>query len=156
MRARPALVERLARFRAVHDLGGSVLDQLAAAELVTGFDAVRDRRVALLRERHDHLAAGLRRELPDWAFDPAPGGQTLWVRLPGCDAASYAQVALRHGVAVLPGGSLDPSGGSGDRLRIAFTADPAVLDDAVAKLAAAWRAYAADPAVRPVLPVMAV
>ncbi|MBY8849210.1 PLP-dependent aminotransferase family protein [Saccharothrix longispora] len=156
VRARPALVERLARFRAVHDLGGSVLDQLAAAELLTGFDAVRDRRVALLRERHDHLAAGLRGELPDWAFDPAPGGQTLWVRLPRGDAASYAQVALRHGVAVLPGGSLDPSGGSGDRLRIAFTADPAVLDDAVAKLAAAWRAHAAEPAVRPVLPVMAV
>ncbi|WP_367139022.1 PLP-dependent aminotransferase family protein [Saccharothrix sp. HUAS TT1] len=156
VRADAALVARLARFKAVHDLGGSVLDQLAAVELLADFEAVRAVRVASLRRRHDHLCARLREELPEWEFTPAEGGQTLWVRLPGVDAAAYAQAALRHGVAVLPGGSLDPTGGSADRLRLPFTAGPEVIDAAVSGLAAAWRAFAADPAHRPLVPSMSV
>ncbi|MEU4743565.1 PLP-dependent aminotransferase family protein, partial [Actinosynnema sp. NPDC023658] len=99
VRADAALVARLARFKAVHDLGSAVLDQLTAVELLADFAAVRAERVTALRRQHDHLCARLREELPEWGFTPAEGGQTLWVRLPGADAASYAQVALRHGVA---------------------------------------------------------
>ncbi|NUT49858.1 MAG: aminotransferase class I/II-fold pyridoxal phosphate-dependent enzyme, partial [Saccharothrix sp.] len=156
IRADAALVARLARFKAVHDLGSGVLDQLTAVELLADFDAVRAVRVAQLRRQHDHLCALLREELPEWEFTPARGGQTLWVRLPGVDAASYAQVALRHGVAVLPGGSLDPTGGSADRLRLPFTADPAVITAAVDGLAAAWHAYAAESTRRPLVPSMSV
>ncbi|PSL51595.1 DNA-binding transcriptional MocR family regulator [Saccharothrix carnea] len=156
VRADAALVARLARFKAVHDLGGAVLDQFAAVELLADFDAVRSERVTALRRQHDHLCARLREELPEWGFTPAEGGQTLWVRLPGVDAASYAQVALRHGVAVLPGASLDPTGGSGDRLRVPFTAAPAVISAAVAALADAWRAFGAESTRRPLVPSMSV
>nr|WP_241828944.1 PLP-dependent aminotransferase family protein [Saccharothrix sp. CB00851] len=156
VRADAALVARLARFKAVHDLGGAVLDQFAAVELLADFDAVRSERVTALRRQHDHLCARLREELPEWEFTPAEGGQTLWVRLPGVDAASFAQVALRHGVAVLPGASLDPTGGSGDRLRVPFTAEPAVISAAVAALAGAWRAFGAESTRRPLVPSMSV
>jgi DNA-binding transcriptional MocR family regulator len=156
VRADAALVARLARFKAVQDLGSAVLDQLAAVELLADFAAVRSARVTALRRQHDHLCARLRADLPEWEFTPAMGGQTLWVRLPGVDAASFAQVALRHGVAVLPGGFLDPTGGSGDRLRLPFTAEPDVIDSAVAGLAAAWRAYAVDPARPRLVPSMSV
>ncbi|MFI9007826.1 PLP-dependent aminotransferase family protein [Actinosynnema sp. NPDC053489] len=156
VRADAALVARLARFKAVHDLGSAVLDQVTAVELLADFAAVRSERVTALRRQHDHLCARLRAELPEWEFEPAAGGQTLWVRLPGVDAASYAQVALRHGVAVLPGGSLDPTGGSADRLRVPFTAAPPVVDAAVAALAAAWRVFGAEPGRRPLVPSMSV
>ncbi|WIM97355.1 PLP-dependent aminotransferase family protein [Actinoplanes oblitus] len=142
VRAQPTLIGRLARLKAVLDLGSGVLDQLAAVELVAGLDALVAERAGLLRARHNHLCAELRRELPDWEFEPAGGGQTLWVRLPGADAASYAQAALRQGVAVLPGGSLDPSGGSLDRLRIPFVAEPAALSAGVRAMAEAWRGFA--------------
>jgi aspartate/methionine/tyrosine aminotransferase len=44
---------------------------------------------------------------------------------------------------VLPGTSLDASGGSAGYLRLHFAAPPDVLTEAVRRLAAAWRAY--DP-----------
>ncbi|QQQ73552.1 PLP-dependent aminotransferase family protein [Saccharothrix sp. 6-C] len=156
VRADAALVARLARFKAVHDLGSAVLDQLAAVELLADFAAVRSERVTALRRQHGHLCARVREELPEWEFTPAEGGQTLWVRLPGADAASYAQVALRHGVAVLPGSSLDPTGRSADRLRLPFTAEPPVISAAVTALAAAWRAFGVDHPHRPLVPSMSV
>jgi hypothetical protein len=59
-------------------------------------------------------------------------------------------------VAVLPGGSLDPTGGSADRLRLPFTAEPPVISAAVAALAAAWRAFGAESTRRPLVPSMSV
>ncbi|GIE31065.1 GntR family transcriptional regulator [Actinoplanes italicus] len=155
IRADPILIGRLARLKAVHDLGSAVIDQLAATYLLADLDALAAARVLQLRERHDHLCAELREHLPDWTFDPADGGQTLWVRLPRGDAGSFAQAALRHGVAVLPGNQLDASGGSTDRVRLPFVAPPAELTAAVSALADAWHGYAGGPAVTP-LPAIAV
>ena len=70
--------------------------------LATGRITVVAARARQLPRRHDHLCVQLREKLPEWTFEPAMGGQTLGVRLPRGDAASYAQAALRHGVAVLP------------------------------------------------------
>ncbi|KUL36700.1 aminotransferase-like domain-containing protein [Actinoplanes awajinensis] len=157
VRAQPALIGRLGRLKAVNDLGSGVLDQLAAAELLTDLDTLIAERAGVLAARHDHLCTELRKHLPDWQFEPAGGGQTLWVRLPYGDAASYAQAALRQGVAVLPGGSLDPSGGSGGHLRIPFVAEPAVLTAGVQAMAEAWRGFTArSPATPPPLPAIAV
>lgn len=139
IRAGGATIGTLARLRAMHDLGGNTLSQLAAAHLVTGVGAVRRHRVGLLRERHDHLVTTLRRHLPDWRFTPAAGGQTLWVELPGVDASAFAQAALRLGVAVLPGSAFDPEGGGRAHLRVPFVSDPTTLTDVVTRLASTWR-----------------
>ncbi|MFG1944778.1 PLP-dependent aminotransferase family protein [Nonomuraea sp. NPDC048826] len=141
IRAPAPLAARLARLRAVHDLGGEVVSQLAAAALLRRLDEIKDARVRVLRARHDHLCAELRARLPQWSFEPARGGQTIWIRLPRGDADSFAQVALRHGVAVPPGRSFDPLGGLADRLRLHFLFPEAELSQAVLALAAAWRAY---------------
>jgi DNA-binding transcriptional MocR family regulator len=74
-----------------------------------------------------------------------PGGQTLWVRLPYGDGTSFAQTALRHRVAILPGSSLDASGQSQDYLRLHFAARADDLTEAVKRLADAWRAYRPPP-----------
>ncbi|SFQ42725.1 DNA-binding transcriptional regulator, MocR family, contains an aminotransferase domain [Amycolatopsis arida] len=142
VRGPAAQVARLARRKAVHDFGCPVPVQVAAVEVVAALDTVRAERVAELRERHGVLCAELAAALPSWRFRPAAGGQTLWVRLPHGDAVSFAQAALRHGVAVLPGNSLDASGSSGAHLRIPFLAGPEELAEAVRRLAAAWRDYA--------------
>ncbi|MFI6326422.1 PLP-dependent aminotransferase family protein [Nonomuraea sp. NPDC050556] len=147
VRAPAALVSRLARLRAIQDLGGEVLAQRAAAHLLGRLDEVRRARVATLRAGHDHLCGELRRKLPDWEFEPAEGGQTIWVRLPRGDVDSFAQVALRHGVAVPPGRSFDPTGGHAEHMRLHFLFAHDVLTEAVDNLAAAWEVY--DGARRP-------
>ncbi|WP_043638186.1 PLP-dependent aminotransferase family protein [Nonomuraea candida] len=141
VRAAAPLISRLARLRAVHDLGGEVVSQLAAAALLRRLDEVRAARLGVWRRRHDHLCERLRLRLPSWSFEPALGGHTLWVRLPRGDVDSFAQVALRHGVAVPPGRSFDPLGGHADHMRLHFLFPEEELSRAVDSLAAAWAAY---------------
>lgn len=139
VRGSPSLIRRMARFKAVHDLGSEVFGQLAAVELLSNYEDLRRRRTSELRARHDHLRGELARLLPSWDAPPVRGGQTLWVRLPnGTCASSFAQTALRYSVALLPGNSLDVSGHSDDYLRIPFIAPPADLTEAVERLAKAW------------------
>ncbi|GGT20617.1 aminotransferase-like domain-containing protein [Streptomyces purpureus] len=140
------LIARLARLKAVHDLGSDVPAQLAAVRLLAGFAPVQAARTRALRTGHDHLRAELGRLLPSWTCPPAAGGQTLWVRLPYGDGVSFAQVALRHGVAVLPGRTMDALGGSGPYLRLHFLLGPEALTEAVRRLARAWEEYEPQPA----------
>jgi DNA-binding transcriptional MocR family regulator len=137
---RPAIA-RLARLLAVHDLGGNVPGQLAAADLLPRLAPLARQWAGELSARHDHLRAQLACHLPDWEVPPVRGGQTLWIRLPYGDGTSFAQTAIRHHVAVLPGSGLDPSGHSAQYLRIHFLVPPEELTEAVRRLAAAWRAY---------------
>jgi DNA-binding transcriptional MocR family regulator len=141
IRAPAALISRLARLRAMHDLGGEILGQLAAAALLRRLEEVRPARVRTLRDSHDHLCAQLRAHLPSWSFEPALGGQTIWVRVPRGDVDSFSQVALRHGVAVPPGRAFDPLGGHADHMRLHFLFPAEEVSGAVRDLAAAWHAY---------------
>lgn len=143
IRAPAPVIARLARLRAVHDLGGNVPAQLAATALLPQLETVGRHRAAELQSQHDVLRAELARRLPEWDAPAVTGGQTLWVRLPHGDGASFAQAALRAGVAVLPGGGLDASGGSRDYLRLHFVLSPSQLAEAVQRLAVAWAGY--DP-----------
>lgn len=141
VRAPAGVVTRLARLKAVHDLGTDVPAQLVAVSLLAAYEPLLARRRAELRRAHDHLRAELARLLPSWECPPVPGGQTVWLRLPYGDGVSFAQVALRHGVAVLPGACVDAAGGSGPYLRLHFCSPPEVLTEAVVRLASAWAAY---------------
>ncbi|WP_243866629.1 PLP-dependent aminotransferase family protein [Actinophytocola oryzae] len=156
VRAPARVVARLARLRAVSDLGGNIPAQLAAADLVSHL-AVPQRRSAVdRRAQYEHLRAELARHLPDWQVPTVPGGQTLWVRLPHGDGTSFAQTALRHGVAVLPGTGLDAEGGSTDHIRLHFVAPPDQLTETVRRMATAWHAYDHQPDHVPSMPTMAI
>ncbi|TDC26253.1 PLP-dependent aminotransferase family protein [Streptomyces sp. 8K308] len=144
IRAARPVADRLARLRAVHDLGGNLPAQLAAAELLPGFEGLCAELAAERRVRHDHLRAELARLLPEWEVPPAMGGQTLWVRLPHGDGDTFAQAALRHGVAVVPGAGLDASGGSRQHVRLHSFAPTETLTEAARRLATAWGAYGGD------------
>jgi DNA-binding transcriptional MocR family regulator len=141
VRAPAPLIARLARLRAVHDLGGNIPAQLAAADLLPRLAEPLRRGAAERQARHDHLRAELARQLPEWHAPAVSGGQTLWVRLPHGDGRSFAQAALRHGVAVLPGAGLDADGHSREFLRLHFLAPPRDLSEAVRRLSTAWHSY---------------
>ncbi|MFD6451527.1 PLP-dependent aminotransferase family protein [Nocardia sp. NPDC060220] len=141
IRAATPVVAKLARLRAVHDLGGNLPAQLAAAELLPRRDAMLRTQAAERERRHDHLCAELARRIPEWDVARVRGGQTLWIRLPHGDGASFAQAALRHRISILAGGGLDPTGGSDRYLRIHFLHPLETLTTAVDRLAQAWRTY---------------
>ncbi|MEV5597426.1 PLP-dependent aminotransferase family protein [Streptomyces sp. NPDC052496] len=92
VRAARPVADRLARLRAVHDLGGNLPAQLAAAELLPDLEEHCREASADRRARHDHLRAQLARQLPEWDAPAVTGGTTLWVRLPHGDGDSFAQI----------------------------------------------------------------
>jgi DNA-binding transcriptional MocR family regulator len=103
--------------------------------LIGEAERVRQSRRSEMRERLDRLTKLLARHLPGWTWDVPAGGLSLWVKLPQGDANAFAQVALRHGVAVVPGTLASPGGGCADRLRIPYVLDAAPMT----KASSAWR-----------------
>jgi DNA-binding transcriptional MocR family regulator len=90
-----------------------------------------------LRARYDALAGALRASLPGWTWPEPDGGLCLWARLPGeADSSAFAQAALRHGVALVPGRLLSAHSGANSFVRLAFTQPPDVLRAAIRQLAA--------------------
>jgi DNA-binding transcriptional MocR family regulator len=141
VRGPEAFVERLARLKALSDLGSPVLSQVVATHLLPSFERVqRARREAVTRKR-EALTALLRQRLPSWAWRQPSGGLLLWVRLPRGNANEFAQVALRHGVALVPGTVNSPSGGYAQYVRLPFIDGTERLTEGVARLARAWSEY---------------
>jgi DNA-binding transcriptional MocR family regulator len=138
VRAPAETIERLARHKALADLGSPVLDQALAARLLPRLPEIAAARGAILRQRLDHLTKLLGEQLPEWRFRPPAGGSALWIELPGRDASSFAQVALRHGVEVVPGATMDPTGAHDNHLRLPYTFPADVLTEVATRLAAAW------------------
>ncbi|MFC9895719.1 PLP-dependent aminotransferase family protein [Nocardia sp. NPDC127579] len=141
VRADPATIARLARLRAVGDLGGNLPAQMAATGLVADLDSLCRAQALTRKAAHDSLIEDLAVHLPQWPVAPVPGGQSLWIPLPHGDGASFAQTALRHDIAVLAGNGLDPTGSSDGHIRLHFRHPRSTLRDAVLRLAAAWADY---------------
>jgi DNA-binding transcriptional MocR family regulator len=132
------VIERCARRKALADLGSPVIDQAVAARLVPRLDELALSRAAGQRERCAILESLLRQRLPDWRWRRPDGGSSLWVELPDTNADVFAQLALRHGVEVIPGSTMDHTGGHDNFLRIPFTQPPELLDELVQRLCRAW------------------
>ncbi|HSS10399.1 MAG TPA: aminotransferase class I/II-fold pyridoxal phosphate-dependent enzyme, partial [Acidimicrobiales bacterium] len=141
VRAPEPVIERLVRLKAMADLGSDLFAQAVAARLVPDLEThIEARSVQLLGGLH-RVEAGLAEQLPEWRWEQPDGGPSLWVRLPHGDAATFAQVGLRHGIEVVPGETMAPDGSHRDRLRVPYCFDPPVLDEMVNRLAASWAAY---------------
>lgn len=143
------LIERLARHKALADLGSPVLDQALAARLLPRLETIAANRRELLARRLHHLQHLLTRALPSWRWHSPEGGSALWVELPGTDAQIFAQVALRHGVEVVPGSATDPSGRHDNHIRLPFTLPEADLTELVTRLVTAWTALARHGMLQP-------
>lgn len=138
VRAEGDIIDRLARRKALADLGSPVLDQALAARLLPRLDEITADRTFTLGERLAHLESLLHNRLPGWRWRRPDGGSALWIALPDTDAGAFAQVALRHGVEVVPGSAMDPTGRHDNYIRLPFTFPADVLDTLVARLERAW------------------
>jgi 2-aminoadipate transaminase len=98
------------------------------------------RTCTLLRARRDAMLAALERELPHARWSHPEGGYFLWLELPvGTRAADFSRRAAAAGVTFVPGSDFFLRGRGGDlALRLAYSfADPAEIDEGVARLASA-------------------
>jgi DNA-binding transcriptional MocR family regulator len=141
IRAPAPVIQRLGRMKLVTDHGSSAVSQILALRLLEDFDAIRDERCALVRERKGLLEALLRERVPSWTWDPPAGGLCLWVRLPAGDATSFSQVASRHGVTLVAGPMTSVDGNFADRVRLPYVLEPGEMREGVNRLAAAWAEY---------------
>jgi DNA-binding transcriptional MocR family regulator len=123
------------------DLGSPLIAQAVAARLLRVTDEAQKLRQRQLRPRRDHLASLLRTHLPDWKFSTPEGGLFTWVTLPDGDAREFSQVALRHGVVIVPGPTMSADEQHTRSIRITFLSEPEMLTAGVIRLSTAWRYY---------------
>lgn len=149
IRAEPSALATIAALRPSIDLGTSVLEQLAAARLLTQHDDILPERREILRARRAHLAALLHRHLPDWVPGPGVGGMSLWVRLPAPMSTALSAAASRLGLD-LPAGPRFGVDGSLERfVRLPYALPEEQLDEAVELLARAWHSITGTAAPEP-------
>ena len=145
VRAPSSVVARLARLKAVADLGNSLVSQAIAVRLIEQADELRASRHRELSTRLEFLFDLLHEQLPEWTWTPPSGGPYLWVRLPCGDAQEFAQMALRYGVLITPGASMSVDGSHTAYLRLPFYMEPTLLQEGVYRLAAAWETFTRLP-----------
>lgn len=136
LRAPAELVHRLAALRASVDLGGPVIDQLVAADLVGRLDEIAASRASELVAQRDALLAALARELPQWRPGRPAGGMSLWVELDAPISTALTVVAGQVGLIVVPGSRFGVDGTLERFLRLPFTLPAEQLEEAVRRLAA--------------------
>lgn len=141
VRGSSVVIGRIAAAKAAADLGAPVFPQAIAAALAADrhSEIVRWRTAQLGRNR-DALERALRAALPGWSWQRPRGGLSLLARLgpTSLDAGVYAQTALRHGVAVVPGRLLSLNDRHTNTVRISFARPAEQLERAVSRLAEAW------------------
>jgi DNA-binding transcriptional MocR family regulator len=137
------MISHLGQIKAVHDLGSSVISQIVAVPLIDQLGKARIVRRAEAVEGLARLEQLLRLHLPTWTWRSPTGGLSLWVRLPHGSATELARIALRRGLAIVPGSVMSPRGGFDDHLRLPLGRDVATMAAGVELLAAAWNEYEA-------------
>ena len=139
LRADRALALRLGRLKAAQDLGSGLLDQAAVVGALPRHDEILAARRRQAATRYEVLARALAETLPDWRHERPRGGWSLWAELPLPVADDLAVAATRHGVAIATGSGSAPEDLFPAHVRVCFPAEPAVLEEGVRRLAAAWR-----------------
>ncbi len=144
IRAPHALMSPLVQARMIRDLGTAALDQLImATALESGEIDLSGRRSDLL-ERRDALLAAVRRELPDWTITRPEGGLSAWATLPAPLSSALTVAAEDERLTLTPGPRFFPTlPAVGERhLRLPFALPPERLQEAVSRLARAWKRVA--------------
>ncbi|HEY3482297.1 MAG TPA: PLP-dependent aminotransferase family protein [Streptomyces sp.] len=138
LRAPSQLVTELAGQRIANDMGGSVLDQLVALDLLSRADEILASRLEHLRAGRAALVAALGEHIPHWSWQLPSGGLSLWVDLGEPIASPLAERAMDYGVRIEGGAyfATDP-GLFEQRLRIPYTTDSDTLREAVRRMATA-------------------
>ena len=130
------------------DLGGPVVEQLAAARLVRAYTEPLDARLEELRHNRDTLMGLLAEHLPSWEVERPRGGLTLWCRLPSPCSTALTVLAPDFGLRLAAGPRFGVGGAFEHYMRVPFTLPPAQLEFAVGALRAAQDKLDAAPHLR--------
>ncbi len=139
IRTTAPMVRRLAAARAATDLGGPLLEQLVAARLMAGIEPVAAARRAELVDGRGHLLGRLAEHFPGWRPSRPDGGLSLWVDLGEPVSSRLTVAARRHDVLLAAGPRFGLDGAFERNLRLPYTLRRDRVDDALLRLAAAWR-----------------
>ncbi|MBS3180736.1 MULTISPECIES: PLP-dependent aminotransferase family protein [Leucobacter] len=149
IRAAPDLIGRLEAARRIGDLGTGTWEQVLALHALEQYDDILVERSHQLTARHRFLVERLAERVPEWTPSPAVGGVCVWVDI-GERASSRLSRAAAELDLHLPPGPRFGSPGTFERfVRLPFSAPEATLDEAVDRLARAWRSGAGGAAARP-------
>jgi DNA-binding transcriptional MocR family regulator len=147
IRAEPNVLATIRAVRPSIDLGTSVIEQLAAAWLLTErADDVLPERREILRGRRALLLDLIAEHLPDWRPLPGTGGMSMWVQLPAPVSSAMCASASRLGVELPPGPRFGVDGTLERFVRIPFALPEDELTRAIELLGRAWRSITGSAA----------
>ncbi|SFT76889.1 PLP-dependent aminotransferase family protein [Arthrobacter sp. ov118] len=152
IRASEPLIQRFAAARTTMDLGGPVVEQLAAAHLVTALSEPLPARLEALRGNRDALLGLITEHLPTWQTERPDGGLSVWCRLPVPMSTALAVVAPDFGVRLAAGPRFGVGGAFERYVRVPFTLPPEQLETAVLALRGAQDRLERSPQLRRTLP----
>ncbi|GAB5080058.1 MocR-like transcription factor YczR [Arthrobacter sp. AD-310] len=148
IRASEPMIQRLAAARTTLDLGGPMMEQLAAAHLVRALDEPPPARLESLRTNRAALLKLLREHLPEWETTYPVGGLSVWCRLPAPSSTALTVLAPEFGIRLAAGPRFGIGGAFERNLRVPFTLPPGKLEAAVLALRAAQEKLDAAPQLR--------
>ncbi|WP_028265813.1 MocR-like transcription factor YczR [Arthrobacter sp. MA-N2] len=148
IRAEEELISRFVATRTTTDLGGPVVEQLAAARLVRAFTEPLDARLAELRRNRESLLGLLAEHLPEWHVERPRGGLTAWCRLPTPSSTALTVIAPEFGLRLAAGPRFGLGGAFEHFMRVPYTLPPAQLETAVLALRDAQAKLDASPQLR--------
>lgn len=148
IRADAEMLSRFIATRTTMDLGGPVVDQLAAARLVRSFEEPLGARLSTLRDNRAALLELLSEHLPDWQPERPRGGLTVWCRLPTPSSTALTVVAPDFGIRLAAGPRFGAGGAFEQYMRVPYTLPPGQLETAVRALSAAQARIDASPQLR--------
>lgn len=132
IRAAPPVVNRLASFKAVNDLGCSMFDQHLAVGLL---EKIQEARAYRHQEVASHLdvAEDLIGEKAEgrWHWARPSGGTAMWIRMPGIDTVALCQEAQRHRLFLSAGPGYSAQENFGDVIRLPFVRPPETMRFAI-------------------------
>jgi DNA-binding transcriptional MocR family regulator len=148
IRASEDLIQRFAAARTSLDLGGPVMEQLAAAHLVRALDEPLPARLTALRDSRAALLDLLAGHLPEWEVAYPSGGLSAWCRLPAPISTALTVIAPEFGIRLAAGPRFGVGGAFERYLRVPFTLPPETLEAAVLALRSAQDRLNAAPQLR--------
>jgi DNA-binding transcriptional MocR family regulator len=148
IRASEAMIQRFAAARTSLDLGGPVMEQLAAVHLVRALGEPLPSRLSALRDNRAALLELLAGHLPGWEPGRAAGGLSVWCRLPAPISTALTVIAPDFGIRLAAGPRFGIGGAFERYLRVPFTLPPEQLETAVLALRSAQDRLDAAPQLR--------
>jgi DNA-binding transcriptional MocR family regulator len=150
IRASSELISRLARFKAIQDLGSPLLSQVMAVRLLNDLATFSTHRRQELQRNLAIMEEYITHWLGSWTWKQPTGGLFLWLKLPRGDTRELAQEALHHGVLITPGPTLSVDEQHTQYVRLSYIRSPEEIIIGLERLREAWLCYEAHlPKIHP-------